>query len=211
MFNRWRTRLIISMRRRCSAWLPWEKFSRATFIPAMHICVIVSSFSQAGPDGAYDLRLAPFASPPDIFHCLYCTKPLLIFLGDAPPLHKLHALAIPGAACYTGRKTDARQEGTCHGRPSPLKLHSKRPAPAKPVICTTCRPARAQEALCLSPQLSPLRAHAPGALGRAIGAPGAGGGVCQRRIAALWARRLQGVGRLLRGGAMRGKGAGNRP
>lgn len=49
MFNRWRTRLIISMRRRCSAWLPWEKFSRATFIPAMHICVIVSSFSQAGP------------------------------------------------------------------------------------------------------------------------------------------------------------------
>ena len=33
----------------CSGWVPWEKFSRATFIPARHIRSRVSSLSQAGP------------------------------------------------------------------------------------------------------------------------------------------------------------------
>ena len=37
------------MRSRWSAWVPWEKFSRATFMPASQSWVSISSLSQAGP------------------------------------------------------------------------------------------------------------------------------------------------------------------
>ena len=44
-----RTRLMRWMRSRWSAWVPWEKFSRATFMPASQSWVSISSLSQAGP------------------------------------------------------------------------------------------------------------------------------------------------------------------
>ena len=38
-----------SRRPLCSAWLPWEKLNRATFMPASSICRRTPSLSVAGP------------------------------------------------------------------------------------------------------------------------------------------------------------------
>ena len=64
----------MAMRAACSSWVPWEKFIRATSIPAAINCAIRSGVSVAGPNVATILVLRMALLYPQLLYSQTATR-----------------------------------------------------------------------------------------------------------------------------------------